>query len=81
MFKINEWDCIELNEYKGNYEITLGYAKKDGSFGVKFCKREFGKGNEKNVPVKIPLGDKEKAISVLRSLLEELESTDDDVPF
>jgi len=79
MIKINQYDCIELSEYNGNYSITLGYEDKSGTFEAKWCKREFGKGNEKNVPVKVPLGDKDSAVAALETFVAELKG--EETPF
>ena len=62
--RVNEYDVVQLEEFKGNLDIVLGYEKRDGSFAPKWCKRNFGE-EEKNVPVKVPMGDQAKAISVM----------------
>jgi hypothetical protein len=80
MIQVNEYDYIDIEDYNGKKSLVLGYEKKDGSFGVKWCKMEFGKGNEKNVPVKIPLGNAEQAIDILQTLIIELQG-DEKAPF
>jgi hypothetical protein len=71
--RINDYDMVKLEEYNGKFSLVLGYEAKDGSFKVKWSKQEFGKGNEKNVPVKVPLGDKPSAVMVLGMWLRELD--------
>jgi hypothetical protein len=78
MFKIDQWTQIEMEEYNGTYSLTQGYVGKDGAFKPKFVKEEFGKGNEKTIPKRIPLGDKDTTIAALEHLLKELQG---DVPF
>lgn len=60
-----------MEEYNGTYSLTQGYIGKDGTFKPKFVKEEFGKGNEKTIPKRIPLGDRDKAIEALTHLLGE----------
>jgi len=74
--QVDQWTAIRIDEHpKYGYALQEGYIKKDGSFQVAFCKREFGKQGEKtekNVPMSIKLGDKDKAIAVLQELLDNL---------
>lgn len=73
--EIDKYSVTGIEDYNGKLSIVLGYEK-DGEFKPKWCKQEFGKGNEKNVPVKIPLGDKEKAMEILGFLMEQVDSSD-----
>jgi len=83
--RINKYDVIRLeNDGQYGWTLKLGYESKDGDFKVKFCKREFGKGNEKTVPLSIPLG--ENPSDVLKTLLSQIEGSGsqnetEDVPF
>jgi len=71
--RINKYDVVKLED-KGQYgyQLTLGYEDRDGEFKPKFCKREFGKGNEKTVPVSISLGNDPS--SVLSTLLAQIKA-------
>jgi len=81
MIRINKYDVIKLeNKGQYGYQITLGYEDRDGEFKPKFCKREFGKNNEKTVPVSISLG--EKPVTILKALLSQVTgNAPDDPPF
>jgi hypothetical protein len=73
--KINDYDAVDLQEGKGKYagtfSLVLGYEDAAGNFKPKFCKREFGKDNEKTVPVMVPVGDMQT-----RKLIAELLNTE-----
>jgi len=66
--RINKYDVVKLED-KGQYgyQLTLGYEDRSGEFKPKFGKREFGKGNEKTVPISIPLGD--DPVAILQALI------------
>ena len=72
MIEINRYNYVKIEEYNGMYSLILGYKDKDGEFKPKWCKMEFGKGNERNVPVKIPLGNRDQAGEVLSKLIDSL---------
>jgi len=73
MLKVDQYSSVQLEEYKGKWSLILGYEDRSGAFKPKFCKQEFGKGNEKTVPIRIPLGDsKEEAAAVLKTLFLEM---------
>lgn len=74
-----------LEEYNGKYSLALAHRYNDKIF-KEWCKREFGKGNEKNVPVKVEIGNREEAIANLLLVLGELGykppvAGEEDVPF
>jgi hypothetical protein len=74
--QVNQWVAVKLEDSgKYGYALQEGYINKAGEFKVSFCKREFakqGEKTEKNVPMSIKLGDKDKAIAVLQELLDNL---------
>ena len=78
--RINKYDVVKLED-KGQYgyQLTLGYEDRDGEFKPKFCKREFGKGNIKNVPVSISLGD--DPVAVLQTLIAQVTKSTEAPPF
>jgi hypothetical protein len=82
---LNQYDVVEFSEYNGKLQITLGYRDKSGVWKPKFCKREFGKGNERDVPLRIELGEIRSAALVLTSVAEAIMSpskkNEDDIPF
>lgn len=79
-------DYIEIDRYTavkledgGQYGIKImeGNVDQAGEFWPAFCMRRFGKNApEKKTPVCVKLGDRDKAIAVLKTLLLQL-----DVPF
>ena len=77
--KVNEYVWLKLSESeKYGYDLQEG-REYQGEFKLNWCKKEFGpKDNktEKNVPVTIKLGPKERAIEVLEALLFELRGED-----
>ena len=93
--KVDQWTALKLEDGgKYGWKLMEGYINNGGDFKPSFCKREIGKKGEKTektMPVSVKLGDRETAIRVLRSLLDELgpvgEATphapipDDDIPF
>lgn len=93
--KIDQYTVLQLQEYKGTYQIVEGWDGRDG-FKPNFCKREMGpKGAkvEKTLPVNVKLGDKQTAIGALQGFVAYLRgatpeahegketSADTDVPF
>jgi len=80
MIRINQYDVIKLDDQgKYGWALMLGYEK-DGEFKPKFCKREFGRDNEKTVPVSVPLGA--DPMATLNELLAQMSGApDDDIPF
>ena len=79
MIRINQWDYIKVENSNYGWQIMLGYEDKAGEFKPKFCKREFGKGNEKTTPISVPLG--ENPVEVLKTLLAMVESPEEESPF
>jgi hypothetical protein len=80
---LNQYDVVEFSEYNGKLQITLGYRDRSGVWKPKFCKREFGKGNERDVPLRIELGDMRSAKIVLAGVIEAMgdHQPKDDPPF
>jgi hypothetical protein len=74
--EIDKYTHVELSNYNGKYSIVLGYLSKDGKFNPKWCEQEFGKGNKKSVPVKVLIGEKDKAVEVLLSFINEITGMD-----
>ena len=71
--RIDKYTLIKLEENDYGVKLMEGWEGRDGEFKPNFCKRSFSKdGEEKNVPVSVKLGDKEKAREVLTKLLQGL---------
>lgn len=68
--RTTDYDLVRLEEYNGKYSLVSGYEKKDGDFGIRWCKIEI-KGEQKNSPIKVPLGDQEHAVSAMTLWLAE----------
>ena len=94
VIKINTYDSIKLDEYKGKYSLCAVDNGQNETFYLKWCflsKWENGAAvpGDRKMPMKIVLGDnKEQAISTLEILLAELqgksdssEDQQDDTPF
>jgi hypothetical protein len=66
---------IALDEYNGKYSLVAGYIDKNGSPAMNWCfRQDYDKEAKKSIPgksmpIKIELGDKTKAISVLHDLM------------
>jgi hypothetical protein len=81
MIQIDQYTAVEIDEYKGVYSITEGWEGQDGTFKKRWVKEEIGKDKaEKNRPKSVKLGDKKRAVDVLRILADSIESGTD-VPF
>jgi hypothetical protein len=83
---VGQYDVVEFSEYNGKLQITLGYVSNGGDWKPKFCKREFGKGNEKLVPLRIELGLVSEAGATLARVADLVQergsqTPDEDVPF
>lgn len=74
MFEIDKYTQIEIEEYNGTFSVVQGFRGNDG-FKPRWVKEEFGKGNEKNVPKRIALGNRDRAIEALKYMLGELDGT------
>ncbi len=79
MITIDKYATLDLQEGTGKYEGTFslfeGWVGRDGDFKKNWCKREFGKVNEKtekDVPVSVKLGNRAKVIEVALWLLREM---------
>lgn len=73
VIRVDKYTLIKLEENEYGIRLMEGWENRDGEFKPNFCKRSFSKdGDEKNVPVSIKLGDKEKAVDVLTELLKGL---------
>lgn len=73
--RIDQYTMLQLNEYKGVFQIQEGYEAHDGSFKPSFIKREIGKRGErteKTIPLSIKIGDKQTAIFALQTILSNL---------
>lgn len=92
--KIDQYTTIELQEYRGTYQLVEGWTTKDGDFKPNFCKREMGKKGEKvekTLPVNVKLGDKATTIRLCQDIILELTGSepspaskakdDSDIPF
>ena len=72
MKQIDRYTSLRLEDYKGTFSIIEGFEK-DGEFKHRWIKEEIGKDKElKNMPKRVKLGDKAKAIEVCLWLYEEL---------
>ena len=86
VIRVDKYTLIKLEENDYGVRLMEGWENRDGEFKPNFCKRSFTKdGEEKNVPVSVKLGDREKAREVLTKLLQGLdgkkETEDDQIPF
>lgn len=88
MIRVDQYTVLNLEEYKGGYELVEGWENRDGIFKPNWIKEEIGKKGEKaekTLPKRVKLGDRETAASILTVLLAELvakkTTTDDDAPF
>ena len=73
VIRVDKYTLIKLEENEYGIRLMEGWENRDGEFKPNFCKRSFSKdGDEKNVPVSIKIGDKEKAVDVLTELLKGL---------
>ena len=82
MIQIDKFTALELRE-DATYGFSLleGWVPKDGDWRPSMCVRTYGKDKiEKKVPVSVKLGDKDKAVEVVKWLYKEL-TGDSDVPF
>ena len=77
---------VQLQDYKGQISIVSGSQDDTGKINLEWIRGEHWDAqvrkkvpNEKNTPLKIYLGSKERAIEVLTALLSEL--TGESVPF
>ena len=81
MIIVDKYTALDLQD-NGQYGWSLmeGYVK-DGDFKPSFVTKKVGKDRtEKTVPLNVKLGDKDKAIEVVKWLYKEL-TGDSDVPF
>ncbi len=84
---VNDYDGIKLDEYNGKYSLLFCRVKKDGSYESQWAKYSKRKGDyqDKDWPIKVPLGDKKTAIGALEMILSYLRGekslSKDDVPF
>lgn len=73
VIRVDKYTLIKLEENDYGVRLMEGWENRDGEFKPNFCKRSFTKdGEEKNVPVSVKLGDREKAREVLTELLQGL---------
>jgi hypothetical protein len=81
-FKTDEFNGVRLTEYNGKYSIAALRVNNDKNYPVwaKYRKSKDAY-QEKDWPVKIVLGDKEKAVAVLKTMIMEIESGSSDIPF
>jgi hypothetical protein len=77
-----KYDGAKIEEYKGTYSIAALRVNNDKNYPVwaKYRKSKDAY-QEKDWPVKIVLGDKEKAVAVLKTIIMEIESGSSDIPF
>ena len=83
--KTTDYDGVRLSEYNGKFSIEALKASKDDKFYPIWAKYRNGKDSyqEKDWPVKVVLGDEEKAKTTLLKMLAELGEADvpDSTPF
>lgn len=91
--QIDKYTAIEIEEYKGTYQLKEGWINQHDEFKPNFCKREIGRKDdrqEKLMPVTVRIGDKAKIIEVALWILKEATGKDyapvealpaDDEPF
>jgi len=80
-FRTTDYDGIRLSEYNGTYSIEALRVKDDNFYQVwakyKKNKEEY---QVKDWPIKVVLGDKEKAKIMLLNMLAELGEQQTDIP-
>jgi hypothetical protein len=71
---------VQLEEYKGNISLVSGFQDEAGKITLEWVRAEHWDKeakkkvpNEKNTPLKIYLGSKERAVEVLSALVWELQ--------
>ena len=70
--QINQKSAVELEEYQGGFSlISCWYSTKKDEWVQQWATMQFGK-EEKRAPVKVYLGQRDKAIQVLEEALAEL---------
>lgn len=86
--KVGTSTWVRLSEWKGAISIETGYEDKAGNVVLEWILAEHydkaaGKKvpNDKNTPLKIYLGSKERAIEVLEALVDQLKGQDSNIPF
>jgi hypothetical protein len=90
---VNEYNAFKLNEYQGTFEVVSGNVDSDNKFWMDWAiaseyNSEVGgsipvkkdDGSYRNIPVKVVLGDRQKAIANLRWLLGQLGGYDPEEP-
>jgi hypothetical protein len=77
-FKTDEFNGVRLTEYNGKYSIEALKAGKEDKFYPVWARYQKGKDElqEKSWPVKVNLGDREKAKTTLLMMLAELGEAD-----
>jgi hypothetical protein len=77
-FKTDEFNGVRLTEYNGKYSIEALKAGKEDKFYSVWARYQKGKDElqEKSWPVKVNLGDREKAKTTLLMMLAELGEAD-----
>ena len=84
-YRTTDYDGVRLSEYNGKYSIEALKASKDGKFYSIWAKYRNGKDSyqEKNWPVKVILGDREKAKTTLLKMIAEIGESDvqENAPF
>ena len=83
--KTTDFDGVRLSEYQGKYSIEALKAGKEDKFYSVWARYQKGKDElqEKSWPVKVTLGDREKAKTTLLLMLAELGEADvpENTPF
>ena len=80
---------VILEDYKGSYSLVSAWEDKDGKVNLKWGKFEVYDNktktkSEKNLPVKIYIGNRDMAIEVLGELINRIKGkpeSSEDVPF
>ena len=80
--RTTEKDFIELNEYNGVFSLIACREDQAGKVWQEWGKKKFGKTgySEKDLPIKVVLGNRSQAVTTLEMLLNALDKQDD-VPF
>jgi hypothetical protein len=71
-----EKTAVELEEYKGVYSLSDCYIGKDGDIKKNWAKKQKGRDEywDKPTPIKVTLGDIDKAIQTMQGILDDLMS-------
>lgn len=73
--KTTEKDGVLIDHYNDLYGLVSAWQNKKGEVNLNWCDMHFGR-ESKRMPVKIPLGDKEQAVTTLVEIVNAIERGD-----